>query len=95
MVVDVVQLRTDALGVTSMEVQAIAGRRSRSCNAYTAWIAHLAYFDLAAARLQWLRQLALRSTVWAASLSTLWEAFVNTIAFQHVSLQAATRSPAA
>lgn len=51
----------------------------------------LAHFDLAAARLQWLRQLARRMHgVKPPRYPTLWEAFVNTIAFQQVSLQAAS-----
>lgn len=51
----------------------------------------LARFDLAAKRLTWLRQLALRMQgVKPPRYPTLWEAFVNTITFQQVSLQAAS-----
>lgn len=51
----------------------------------------LARFDLAAKRLTWLRQLALRvHGVKPPRYPTLWEAFVNTITFQQVSLQAAS-----
>lgn len=51
----------------------------------------LARFDFAAKRLTWLRQLALRMHgVKPPRYPTLWEAFVNTITFQQVSLQAAS-----
>ena len=55
----------------------------------------LAHFDRAAARLTWLKGLAGRMRgVKPPRYPTLWEAFVNTIAFQQVSLQRRARSPA-
>jgi DNA-3-methyladenine glycosylase II len=51
----------------------------------------LAHFDHAAARMKWLRPLALHLRgLKPPRYPTLWEAFVNAIAFQQVSLQAAS-----
>jgi DNA-3-methyladenine glycosylase II len=51
----------------------------------------LTQFDRAAARVPWLRRLARRLRgVKPPRYSSLWEAFVNTIAFQQVSLHAAS-----
>lgn len=51
----------------------------------------LTHFDRAAARMPWLRPLALRMRgVKPPRYPTLWEAFVNAIAFQQVSLHAAS-----
>jgi DNA-3-methyladenine glycosylase II len=51
----------------------------------------LTHFDRAAARMPWLRPLALRMRgVKPPRYPSLWEAFVNAIAFQQVSLHAAS-----
>ena len=51
----------------------------------------LTHFDRAAARMPWLRALALRMRgVKPPRYPSLWEAFVNAIAFQQVSLHAAS-----
>jgi DNA-3-methyladenine glycosylase II len=51
----------------------------------------LTHFDRAAARMEWLRPLALRMRgVKPPRYPSLWEAFVNAIAFQQVSLHAAS-----
>ena len=51
----------------------------------------LTHFDRAAAQLEWLRPLALRMRgVKPPRYPTLWEAFVNAVAFQQVSLHAAS-----
>ena len=91
MMVDVVQLRADALRVT---IDGNASDHEWALTLVKRMLGvdrDLAHFDRAAARLQWLRQLARRMRgVKPPRYPTLWEAFVNTIAFQQVSLQAAS-----
>jgi DNA-3-methyladenine glycosylase II len=90
-VVDVVQLRADALRVTIDGNASDHGWALALVQRMLGVDRDLAHFDLAAARLQWLRQLARRMHgVKPPRYPTLWEAFVNTIAFQQVSLQAAS-----
>ncbi len=51
----------------------------------------LSHFDGAAARVPWLRPLAIRMRgVKPPRYATLWETFVNVVAFQQLSLEAAT-----
>ena len=90
-IVQVVQHRADILrvsidGVTSDHARALAlVRRMLGVDR------DLAHFDLAAARMKWLGPLASRMHgVKPPRYPTLWETFVNTIAFQQVSLQAAS-----
>jgi DNA-3-methyladenine glycosylase II len=91
MVVDVVQLRADALRVTIDGNASDHGWALALVQRILGVDRDLAHFDLAAARLPWLRQLARRMHgVKPPRYPTLWEAFVNTIAFQQVSLQAAS-----
>ena len=91
MVVDVVQLRADALRVTIDGNVSDHGWALALVQRMLGVDRDLAHFDLAAARLPWLRQLALRMHgVKPPRYPTLWEAFVNTIAFQQVSLHAAS-----
>ena len=91
MVVDVVQLRADALRVTIDGSASDHGWALALVQRMLGVDRDLAHFDLAAARLQWLRELARRMHgVKPPRYPTLWEAFVNTIAFQQVSLQAAS-----
>jgi len=90
-VVDVVQLRADALRVTIDGNASDHGWALALVQRMLGVDRDLAHFDLAAARLHWLRQLARRMHgVKPPRYPTLWEAFVNTIAFQQVSLQAAS-----
>ena len=90
-IVDVVQLRADALRVTIDGNASDHGWALALVQRMLGVDRDLAHFDLAAARLQWLRQLARRMHgVKPPRYPTLWEAFVNTIAFQQVSLQAAS-----
>ena len=90
-IVDVVQLRADALRVTIDGNASDHGWALALVQRMLGVDRDLAHFDLAAARLQWLRQLAGRMHgVKPPRYPTLWEAFVNTIAFQQVSLQAAS-----
>lgn len=90
-IVHVVQLRADTLRVT---IDGVASDHALALALVQRMLGvdrDLAHFDLAAARLKWLRRLAHRMHgVKPPRYPTLWEAFVNTIAFQHVSLQAAS-----
>ena len=90
-VVQVVQLRAETLRVT---IDGVASDHARALALVRRMLGvdrDLAHFDLAAARLKWLRPLAHRMHgVKPPRYPTLWEAFVNTIAFQQVSLQAAS-----
>ena len=91
MVVDVVQLRANALRVTIDGNVSDHGWALALVQRMLGVDRDLAHFDFAVARLQWLRQLALRMHgVKPPRYPTLWEAFVNTIAFQQVSLHAAS-----
>jgi len=90
-IVDVVQRRADSLEVT---IDAPAIEHAPALALVRRMLGadrDLAHFLRAAARLTWLEGLAGRMLgVKPPRYPTLWEAFVNTIAFQQVSLQAAS-----
>jgi DNA-3-methyladenine glycosylase II len=90
-VMRVIQERADSIAVTiegaaSEHAQLLAlARRILGIDR------ELTHFDHAAARMKWLRPLALRMRgLKPPRYPTLWETFVNAIAFQQVSLQAAS-----
>lgn len=90
-VVRVAQVRAEALAVT---IEGSAGAHARTLGLVRRTLGadrDLTHFDRAAARMPWLRPLALRMRgVKPPRYPTLWEAFVNAITFQQVSLQAAS-----
>ena len=90
-IVHVAQLRGDTLRVT---IDGLASDHALALGLVQRMLGvdrDLAHFELAAARLDWLRELAHRMHgVKPPRYPTLWEAFVNTIAFQQVSLEAAS-----
>jgi DNA-3-methyladenine glycosylase II len=90
-VVRVAQERPDALAVA---IEGDAGEHARALALVGRVLGvdrELAHFDRAAAGIDWLRPLALRMRgVKPPRYPTLWEAFVNAIAFQQVSLHAAS-----
>jgi DNA-3-methyladenine glycosylase II len=90
-IVHVAQLRGDTLRVT---IDGVASDHALALGLVQRMLGvdrDLAHFELAAARLDWLRELAHRMHgVKPPRYPTLWEAFVNTIAFQQVSLEAAS-----
>ena len=87
----VVQTGPEALAVT---IEGEAGDRVRTPALVRRMLGadrDLTQFDRAAARVPWLRRLARRMRgVKPPRYPSLWEAFVNTIAFQQVSLHAAS-----
>ncbi|MGH7623325.1 MAG: DNA-3-methyladenine glycosylase family protein, partial [Gemmatimonadaceae bacterium] len=90
-IVDVVQQRADSLRVT---LDGAAGEHAGALVLVRRMLGvdrDLSQFNRAAARMEWLEPLALRMRgLKPPRYPTLWEAFVNTIAFQQVSLQAAS-----
>jgi DNA-3-methyladenine glycosylase II len=90
-IVQVVQLRADTLQVT---IEGVASDHALALAVVQRMLGvdrDLVHFDLAAARLEWLGELAHRMHgVKPPRYPTLWEAFVNTIAFQQVSLESAS-----
>ena len=87
----VTQVRPDALTVT---IEGDAGEHARVLALARRMLGvdrELTHFDRAVARMAWLSPLALRMRgVKPPRYPTLWEAFVNVIAFQQVSLHAAS-----
>jgi DNA-3-methyladenine glycosylase II len=87
----VVQTDPEALTVT---IEGEAGDRARTLALLRRMLGadrDITQFDRAAARVPWLRRLARRMRgVKPPRYPSLWEAFVNTIAFQQVSLHAAS-----
>lgn len=91
MIVRVTQERPDALAVAIDGVAAEHARALALVRRILGVDRELTHFDRAAARMAWLRPLALRLRgVKPPRYPTLWEAFVNAIAFQQVSLHAAS-----
>lgn len=90
-IVDVVQLRPASVRVT---IDAAVDEQPRTLALVQRTLGAdrtLAHFNRAAAHSKWLKGLAGRMLgVKPPRYPTLWEAFVNTIAFQQVSLQAAS-----
>jgi DNA-3-methyladenine glycosylase II len=90
-VVHVTQERPDALAVA---IDGSAGEHAHALVLVRRILGidrELTHFDREAARMEWLRPLALRMRgVKPPRYPTLWEAFVNAVAFQQVSLHAAS-----
>jgi DNA-3-methyladenine glycosylase II len=95
------ELRTTVVRVTQehpyalvVEIEGVAGEHAHVLALVRRILGvdrELTHFDRAAAHLEWLRPLALRMRgVKPPRYPTLWEAFVNAVAFQQVSLQAAS-----
>jgi DNA-3-methyladenine glycosylase II len=89
-VVRVTQTRPDTLAV---EIEGVTGEQARVLETTRRILGldrDLAHFDRVSARMAWLRPLAFRMRgVKPPRYPTLWEAFVNAITFQQVSLHAA------